>query len=229
MHVKDEWVRRREEAVRRLLEHGILRTEKLIEVFLQVSVEEFLSHEEALLFFANRSPEDLPEGEAPPWLGIDTCAIAMEALNPGLGDRVADMLAVRGYMSALFSELVGADGEVSAIYPGSKWSARKLRKTLRDYENISVISGEATTKRGLSGDYDVIWLGAALPTLPEEIGGCLRDPSGRMVTLIGPRIRAQDLVCLTCRDEALQERQLARIKVPIVAGPNGWLARPRAS
>lgn len=229
LHVRDEAIRRREAAVRRLLEHGTLRTEKLIEAFLKVGPEDYLAPEEVRAFFDNHHHRPDSEGQPPAFVGIDTLAAALEALNPGLGDRAADMLATRGYMAALFSELVGPDGEVTALFPGSRWGSRKLKKSLRKLENIIVVAGIPTTFEGLQGRYDALWLGAALPDLPTEAISYLRAPTGRMVTLIGPRIRPQDLVSLTVDDNKLKERLLGRTRAPIVAGPGGWLQEARAS
>lgn len=227
LHIKDEWVRRRERAVRRLLQRGILQTDRLVEAFLEVAPERYMDEGEARAYLSNRSDSPDAEGKAPAWLGIDACAIGLEALNPGLGDRVADGLALRGYLAALFSKLVGDDGEVVVLFPGSRWASRKLRKALKPLDNISVALGRATTVRGLDGRFDAIWIGAALPRAPLRFRSHLRQPTGRLVTLLGPRIRPQDLVCLTHRDGELHERRMARIRVPIVAGPNGWLDEPK--
>ncbi len=229
LHIKDEWVRRRESAVRRLLQRGVLRTERLVEAFLKVDPRDYLSGEEADSFLRNADDVPKKEGEPASWLGIDTCATAFEALNPGLGDRAADLLASRGYVTALFSELVGENGEVKAVHPAGWWSSRRLKKSLRTRANVDVGAGTATTMQGLDGEYDAIWFGGAWPSIPEAVCDHLRAPTGRMVTFVGPRIRAQDLVCLTHRDDELHERIVARVQVPVVAGPNGWLSKPKAS
>ncbi|MFU8804951.1 MAG: B12-binding domain-containing radical SAM protein, partial [Bradymonadaceae bacterium] len=104
LHVKDPWVRDRESAVRQLLERGVLRTDRLIEAFLNVRPEEYLPEEAARKMLQNVSESPLREGDPPGWLGISLYAIALEALNPGLGERAADMLATNGNLSALMAE-----------------------------------------------------------------------------------------------------------------------------
>ena len=229
LNVKDEWIRLRESSVRSLLERGILRTNRLVEAFLSVDPGEFMADDEVRELLHNHHHDPEAEGEPPAWLGIDLYAIAFEALMPGLGDRAADLLAGRGYVAALLSKLVGDDGEVTVVCPDGWWSRRKVAKALKPYQNVRVLSGRPTTCDGLEGQYDAIWFGGAFPRAPKTVRHHLREPTGRMVTFVGPRIRPQDLVCLTHRDDDLQERIITRARVPVVAGPNGWLSQPKAS
>jgi hypothetical protein len=54
-----------------------------------------------------------------------------------------------------------------------------------------------------------IWLGASLPGWPTRLTESLVD-GGRGVTLLGPRFRPQDLVCLTRDGDVVNERIIAR-------------------
>lgn len=229
LRIEDERVRKRERAVRRLLERGLLRTERLIEAFLEVPAADYLGEEGAEQFFAGHHHEPNREGAPPEWVGIDTCAVAFEAINPGPGDRVADLLSNRGYVAALFSEMVGPSGEVVAVRPGSWVGSFGLKAAMRSRDNVSVTSGTATTDRGLEGTFDAIWLGGAVPRVPGSFEERLSDPEGRMATFVGPRFREQDLVCINRRDGETTERVLGRVQAPVLAGPNGWLDVPRTT
>ena len=85
-------------------------------------------------------------------------------------------------------------------------------------------------KQALSGlgdlRFDGIWLGAALPSAPQPLLARLCPPMGRLVTLLGPRFRPQDLVCLSL-DEAgtINERRLGRSFAPVAVGQGGWVNR----
>lgn len=82
----------------------------------------------------------------------------------------------------------------------------------------------------LEGTWDGAWIGAALPRVPHGVASHLVDPGGRLITFVGPRFRAQDLVALTRHGDALEERRVARVAVPVLAGPGGWIAAtPRPS
>jgi protein-L-isoaspartate O-methyltransferase len=228
LQIRDPAVRQRESAVRRLLERGVLRSDALIEALLVVPPGRYLSEQEQQALFSDAAAE-VREGAAPAWLGISTCALALEALQPGPGDRVADLLALRGYISAILARLVGETGQVVAVVPGSRRVVGRLRSVLDDLPQVQPVQGIPTTVQGLSGAFQCLWLGAALPRLPRELVALVDPQGGRVATLLGPRFSSQDLVCVSRRAEALTEQILCRVRAPVVAGPNGWLQRSRRS
>lgn len=223
LHIRDERVRRREDAVRRLLERGVLRTDRLIEALLVTSPHDFMSEEAASSVLTGRPVLDGPEGTAPTALGIDLVATALEAANPVAGDRAADLLAVSGWVTALMSHMVGDDGEITAVHPSGFWSSRKLQQSLSRLDNVTIVRGHPGTTDGLSGLFDALLLGGTLPTAPTALRPLLYDGDGRLVTVIGPRFARQDLVCLTRHDETWNERIVARVRAPIIAAKGGWL------
>ncbi|MEZ4471298.1 MAG: radical SAM protein [bacterium] len=222
LHIRDPRVRAREAAVKRLLEDGALRTEAIVEALLVVAPEPFLGEAAAEAMLRSRSSEQ-PEGDPPGWVGFQALALALEALNPGAGERVADLLAVRGYVAALLAHAVGEAGEVIALHPGSQVTALRLRTDLASLAQVHVRLARPLDPTGLEGPLDAAWLGAAVPRFPKRFESLLADPGGRAVAFTGPRFRPQDLVCLTRRAGALYERVLGRTQVPVVRGPGGWL------
>ncbi|MCB9550205.1 MAG: radical SAM protein [Myxococcales bacterium] len=223
LHVRDARVRAREAAVKRLLEEGALRTEALIEALLVVAPEPYLGEAATDVMLRGR-PSEQPEGEAPGWVGFQALALALEALNPGAGERVADLLAVHGYVAALLAHAVGEAGEVIALHPGSRVTAVRLQTHLASLAQVRVRLVRPLDAGDLAGPLDAAWLGAAVPRFPKRFEHLLAEGGGRAATFLGPRFRAQDLVCLTRRDGALHERPLGRAQAPVVAGPGGWLA-----
>lgn len=223
LNVRNPLIRLREAAVKRLLETGALRTEALVEALLAVSPEKYLGDAEAEAMLNGQLAPVGVEGEAPAWIGFSAFALALEALNPGAGERVADLLAVKGYVAAVLSHAVGEAGEVVALHPHGRISAFRLRAALASLGNVHIEAGDALTGGGLKGVFDALWLGAALPRFPKKVEALMADPGGRAATFLGPRFRPQDLVCLTRRD-TLHERIIARVRVPVLAGPGGWLA-----
>ena len=74
--------------------------------------------------------------------------------------------------------------------------------------------------------FDGIWLGAALPRAPKALFAYLTPPMGRLVTLLGPRFRPQDLVCLSRgADGEIKERRLGRSFAHVAVGRGGWVSR----
>ena len=227
MNLKDPWIRRREEAVRRLLDRGVLRTEDLIEALLQVGPERFMGPDEAQAVLLDRIPPPLAEGLLPVSLDMLTLAVGLEALEPEAGHTVVDMTARSGYLAALLAHLVGPHGRVLALHPAP--ADPTLATTLADFPQVTVEvrPQEALLSLPPSLAADRLWIGAALPRPPSRLLARL-SPGGRAVVAVGPRFRRQDLVVLT-RDtdpHTPLERVLARVQVPILATAGGWLARP---
>jgi len=150
--------------------------------------------------------------------------VGLEALGVCAGDRMADLSAANGYMTALLAELVGEEGSIFALHPRGLLSATKLRMSLSKLPQVKVKTGQVLDT-GLSGEWEGLWLGAALPRCPTWIKDRLVAPEGRLVTFLGPRFRPQDLVCLTHREGVLHERILGRARVGVLAGRGGWVTR----
>lgn len=222
LHVRDPWIRRREEAVRRLLESGAMRTEALIEALLQVAPQDHLPAAQAEAMLLDRLPKDITKaGKTPPFVGFHAFALGLEALNPGAGETVADLGAVHGYVAAVLSAVVGAEGQVIAVHPNGRIAAFRLRSRLSTATNVRVQIGQPLAPR-LKDRCDALWLGGALPAWPNALTAHLHD-GGRAVTFLGPRFRRQDLVCLTRDGDALHERIIARAQAGVIAGPGGWM------
>jgi len=62
LHVQDPQVRRREAAVKRLLQRGVLRTERIIETLLTVRPEAYLADDEASAMLTDALPASEREG-----------------------------------------------------------------------------------------------------------------------------------------------------------------------
>ncbi|MCK6572047.1 radical SAM protein [Myxococcota bacterium] len=222
LNLRDPRTQAREAAVRRLLEAGVLRSAVVVEALLAVNPADTLKDDDVALLLGERpaTPGMLgPEGPVPRVLPVRIVALALEALGLTAGDRAVDLAASTGYVAALMRHLVGPSGEVV------------------------VTSGDPTRPRGLTGLFDGLFLGGAVPAFPAGLTGLLQPEGGRAVTFIGPRFRPQDMVCLTRRatgagTEAggaepgalggLQERLLAVVAVPALRGVAGWLRTPPA-
>ena len=228
LRVRDEKVRRREDAVRRLLERGVLRTASLIEALLSVSPHDFMPDDQADMLLFGQSHTPTLEGAPPEWLGVGVYATALEQLNPGAGERAVDALATNGYVSALLAHMVGPTGEVIALHPGEWFSGKLLRERIEEHVSTSlrVFACPATQLPAELEEVDALWFGGALPVVPTPFKLALAD-NGRLVTFVGPRFARRELVCLTWHDDDLGERVISEFDAPVVAGQNGWLLAPK--
>lgn len=194
--VRDPDARLREGWVRRLLDRGAVRTERLIEAILAVPLREHFDAAAIEAFLAGRDDRPGKPGAAPRWLGSSTSLLLLEALEAGVGDRVLAR-ATSSWVQAILRALVGPEGELRA-----------------DGRDPTV---------GAAGRYDRVLIGGALPAVPPWMAGAL-EVGGRFVGFVGPRFRPQDLVVVSPLGDALIERRVARVAVPVLAGRHGWLA-----
>ena len=231
LHVRDPWVRLREEAVRRLLERGVLRADRLIEALLTVAPERFLDETAARELLRGAAPRATREGEPNPTLPLSLLAMALEALEPLTSDRALCLGLSGGYAPALLAALVGPDGHVTVVTPASFLDSRRLARALASSRQVRVVRGDPTVApSGEAGNepFDRILVGGALPRFPASLRSALRDQDGRAVAFLGPRFRPADMVTLARRGDGMEERPIGRASVPVLAGKEGWLRRPAA-
>jgi len=243
LHVKDPWVRAREESVRRLLHDGVLRTADLVEALLSVGPERFMPEADARAVLGERALESPPEGQRWPSLPTRVLAIGLEALEPALRDHVAVLGDRSGYLAAILAELVGERGRVLSMRLGPDLSApaaglhegsgmpaagahadpQACVEARSTGAPVDVRRADPAVPLRLEGSFDGIVITAALPWRPAWLRDHLHDGGGRAIAFIGPRFRPQDLVSLTRHGDALVERPVARVKVPVLVGAGGWL------
>jgi len=226
LHVKDPWIRLREEKVRQLLDEGVLRTADLIEALLDVAPERMMGEASARTMLDGRAVASEREGLPAPCLSLRTIAMGLEALEPALGDRVVDATARTGYVVAVLARLVGPNGRVVAVHAEDDGD-EAFASSLSGLGNVEVMWCEPGEWLELEGVFDGIWLGAAVPRVPERLREHLVDPGGRLVAFVGPRFRRQDALAVTRHGDALVERRFARVQVPVLGGPGGWVVLPR--
>ena len=212
LQVREPLVRLREEAVRRLLETGVLRTEALIEALLCTAPERWLD--------AAGAEALLRETTSP---GLRVLAMALEALEPGLGDRVLVLGAEGGYVPAVLAALVGGAGRVVGVHPASWLGSLRLGKALAELAQVTVTRGDPTAPPSGEAPFDRLLVLGALPRFVAPLRAALTE-EGRAVAFLGPRFRAQDLALLVRHGDAVAERVIARVTVPVLAGTHGWVA-----
>jgi radical SAM superfamily enzyme YgiQ (UPF0313 family)/protein-L-isoaspartate O-methyltransferase len=225
LQVRDPWIRRRESAVRRLLDSGVLRTEDLVEALLQVAPQDFMSEDDATSVLNDEITSTDDETQLPAGLPLRHLAMGLEALEPALGDMVADATARAGYVAAVLAHLVGTEGRVLAVHPEGEDTPRFLA-SLRPHATVDVLVAPPDALLDLEGTCQGVWIGAALPRVPRDLIEHLAVAEGRAIAFIGPRFRPQDLVALTRHGDVLHERRVARLFAPPLCGRGGWFAAP---
>ena len=224
LQVRDPWVRKREEAVRRMLDHGVLRSPALVEGLLRLGPEGFMAVEHATAVLEDRVPEPVAEGLPATAPSFRAVARGLEALQLGPGERVADLAAGSGWIAALMASLVGSDGSVAVVPRGL--GGQRLRSDLAPWPQARVVElalGRLVPEPGL---FDALWLGGAVPRVPPPLAEALRELGGRAMVFVGPRFRSQDQQLVLREGSELLPRALARLRLPVLGGPWGWLPWP---
>ena len=219
LNIKDPKIRLREDAVRHLLDRGVLRNGQLIEALLQVDPAVFLSDEKAKLMLSGSILPPPQAGLPNTVLSLPLIVRGLEQLEPLEGEHMADLGAVSGYVSALLAELVGGEGRVYAVHPCALTHA--LSKQLSPWKQVTVLSEPGLQHWGLDGPVDGIWINGAFPWAPRRFQSMLTDV-GRAVCFVGPRFRAQDMVLLKKEGQQLTEHVIARAHASPLSVPEGW-------
>ncbi|TEB34048.1 protein-L-isoaspartate O-methyltransferase [Coprinellus micaceus] len=150
-------------------------------------------------------------------------AYASEHLLPYLrpSARVLDVGSGSGYLVAVFAHLVGPSGKVVGIEHVPElveWSEKNLRtdglsKSLDD-KSIEMIAGDGRKGYEQGGPYDVIHVGAAAPTVPQELIDQLASP-GRMFIPVGTYMQSIEQIDKDANGKVTREQVMDVRYVPL--------------
>jgi len=185
---------------------------RVLEAMLRVPRHEFTPER-----YRDQAYEDhpLPIGEGQTISQPYIVALMLLALAIGAGDKVLEIGAGSGYVTALLAEMAAC---VIAIERHTVLAdSARARLAAMGYQNIRIVAADGS--RGFAGaaPYDAIIVSAAAPQLPRELVDQLAD-GGRMIIPVGDT-ESQQLQLIRKRNgEALIfPRELCRF-VPLIAG-----------
>ena len=173
------------ELVRRLIEEGYLKTERIIGAFLSVDRKDFVPKE-----YKSESYGDypLPIGYGQTISQPATVAFMLELLQPEAGDKVMDAGSGSGWQTAILASIVGEKGSVYAVeripelYEFGQKNLQKYK-----FQNISSSCGDATKGLVEQAPFDKIIAAASGSEIPPAWLEQLKI-SGRIVAPIGSSI-----------------------------------------
>jgi len=169
-----------QELIRKLIDSGCMRSERIIEAFGSVDRADFVPEE-----LKSGAYEDtaLPIGYGQTISQPCVVAFMLELLHPERGDYILDVGSGSGWQTALLSHIVGKEGRVVAIERVPevfRYGQERLAKY--GFENIDLIEGDGTIDIQEEKYFDKIIAAASGSEVPEafkrelKIGGTLVIP-----------------------------------------------------
>ncbi|MBP1850798.1 protein-L-isoaspartate O-methyltransferase family protein [Rhizobium halophytocola] len=113
-------------------------------------------------------------------------ACGIDWLQPQPGERIAHIGAGTGYYSAIFAELVGSAGSVTAVELDAQLAAR-ARIALSGYDTVTVIEGDGAEKP--EGEVDIVYVNFACDR-PADPWIERLAPGGRLLFPLGVPVDA---------------------------------------
>ncbi len=186
---------------------------RVIEAFEKIDRKDFLPKD-----LKNMSDQDVPlpirDGQTASQPSL--IAYMLEELNIKPGEKVLEIGAGSGFVTALISYLVGDKGKVYAIEINPKLYefAKKNLKKYQFTKNVELILGSGYYGYAKAKPYDKIYVGAAPPEIPKELIDQLKE-GGICVIPIG--VFDQKLVKIIKKNEKIDIFPLMDVSfVPLV-------------
>lgn len=153
--------------------HSVLRA------FLAVPREAFVPEKVKALAYADA---DVLLGPGRYLMDASPLAKLLQAAEISKDDRVLEIGAASGYVSALLSQLAGS---VTALESDAEL-AEQARKNLSSFDcpNVEVVTGDLTKGHAAKGPYDVIIVDGAIEEVPAALLDQLAE-GGRLVAVVG--------------------------------------------
>lgn len=201
---------------RQLRRRGIT-SRQILDAFLQVPREAFVSSEYAHLAYGDHPlPIEANQTISQPYI----VALMIEAAGIRSGDKVLEVGSGSGYAAAVISriaaEVIGIERQHGLVEISRERLAR-LR-----YDNVSIVEGDGTRGCPAEAPFNAILAAASGSHVPQPLIDQLAE-NGRIVMPVGSPGWPQELVKVTKRADGSVERQnLGGVRFVPLIGEEGW-------
>jgi len=212
-----DFVAEREAMVEQQLKRRGIREQPILDAFLAVPREAFVSDAHAHLAYGDHPlPIEANQTISQPYI----VALMIQAAEIGPGDAVLEVGAGSGYAAALIGRIAA---QVIAIerQPELVEVARERLRRL-GCGNVEVIEGDGTKGCAEHAPFDAILAAASGSHVPEALIAQLA-PGGRLVMPIGDPGGIQELIKVTKQsDGILKQENLGGVRFVPLIGEDGW-------
>lgn len=214
-----DFTREREAMVERHLRRRGIREKHIIDAFLAVPREAFVSEEYAHLAYGDHPlPIEAGQTISQPYI----VALTIQAAEIVPGDTVLEVGAGSGYAAAVISRIAGKVIAIERQHDLVQVARERLERL--GYANIEIVEGDGTKGCADHAPYDAIVAAASGSHVPNAFIAQLA-PGGRIVMPLGEPGWVQELIKVTKQDDGiLRQENLGGVRFVPLIGEEGWHA-----
>ena len=212
-----DYAAEREAMVERHLKRRGIDEAPIVEAFLAVPREEFVSPEYAHLAYGDHPlPIEAGQTISQPYI----VALMIQSAGIRSGDTVLEVGAGSGYAAAVISRIAGRVIAIERQHDLVEVAAERLRRLA--YDNVRIVEGDGTRGCPEEAPFDAILAAASGSHVPRPLVEQLA-PGGRIVMPIGDPGGVQELVKVTKQEDGiLREENLGGVRFVPLIGEEGW-------
>ena len=207
----------REAMVERQLRRRGISEQDILDAFLAVPREQFISDDYAHLAYGDHPlPIEANQTISQPY--IVALMIQAAAIKPG--DKVLEVGAGSGYAAAVISRIAGKVIGIERQHDLVDVATERLRRL--GYDNVEIVEGDGTKGCRDQAPFDAILAAASGSHVPGPLVEQLA-PNGRIVMPVGEPGWVQELVKVTKQEDGiLRQENLGEVRFVPLIGEEGW-------
>jgi len=212
-----DFAREREAMVERQLRRRGIADQRILDAFLAVPREAFVSAGYAHLAYGDHPlPIEAGQTISQPYI----VALMIEAAGIKAGDKVLEVGAGSGYAAAVISRIAGKVVGIERQHDLVEVARERLQRL--GYDNVAIVEGDGTKGCPEEAPFDAILAAASGSHIPESLVEQLK-PGGSIVMPVGSPGWVQKLVKATRREDGtLQQSDLGGVRFVPLIGEEGW-------
>jgi protein-L-isoaspartate(D-aspartate) O-methyltransferase len=212
-----DYAREREAMVERQLKRRGITEQRILDAFLDVPREAFISEDFAHLAYGDHPlPIEAGQTISQPYI----VALMIEAADIRAGDKVLEVGAGSGYAAAVISRIAERVVAIERQHDLVEVARERLQRL--GYDNIEIVEGDGTKGCRDHAPFDAILAAASGSHVPRPLVEQLA-PNGRIVMPVGEPGWVQELVKVTKQqDGILKQENLGGVRFVPLIGEEGW-------